>query len=205
MSTAIDHQTKAIGRLLTQFREAANFISYIEAFTEQSNELEDMFQELLEDRWLDTAVGEQLDILGELLGISRVVPEYDSVGYFGTIGSIGAGALGTIAAPGTGNYIRLLSEPAYIASELSDSDYRIYINAKILKNITDAVINDVIAVVEVLLPGLDITITEDAAEFDVDITAALTDVQKLRVSRGDLIPRPAGVSITFQDNNGSFI
>lgn len=205
MSDPIDHQVLAVSRLLTQFREAANFIAYIEAFTEQSNELEDMFQELLDDRWIDTAEGAQLNIIADIVGTSRVIPEYDSEDYFGFDGAIGAGTFSTLAAPTTGYLFRSLANPPFIAGELTDTELRLYINAKIQKNITGTTIDDVIEVFEILLPSTDVVITEDDATFDMDIDGTLTDIEKLKVSHHDMIPKPAGVSITYQDDNGNFI
>lgn len=72
MSTSIDHRALAISRLTTQFRESPNLISYIETLLVEAQRVEDLFHEVVTSRYLDTAIGAQLDILGLLVGQLRV-------------------------------------------------------------------------------------------------------------------------------------
>ena len=204
MSTQIDHQVLAISRLITQYREASNLIAYIEAFTAQSNEIEVMFQELLEDRWVDTAIGAQLDILGEIVGQPRVIPAYDTIPYFGFDTSIGAGTFGTLAVPATGELFRRVDDLEFVAGTLTDTNYRIYIKAKILKNITDTSIDSVIGVSQAIFPTLTLTITESGVNAHLAFNTALTDAQKLTIVYGNLYQKPAGVSYTYEDTIGNF-
>lgn len=54
-----------------QFKELENFIKYFNTFFKEAQTLENLFFSLLEDRWLDTATGYQLDRLGSIVGIAR--------------------------------------------------------------------------------------------------------------------------------------
>jgi len=74
-----DHAGVAQGLLPGQFINSTNLRALVEALVGVSNpvtwtiqELEDTLFDLLNNRWLSTAVGEQLDKMGEVLGESRL-------------------------------------------------------------------------------------------------------------------------------------
>lgn len=206
MSDTINHTTQAISRLLTQYREASNLIAYISAFTDESDQLETMFQDLLNDRWIDTAEGAQLDIIGLIVGQSRVVAAFQANPFFGFLGSIGAGTFGTLADSGIGEVFITLSDTEFETGTLTDAEYRIFIRARIQKNHTNATIEDVITVVNEIVSSTSLyAITEGDATFDIDFDGSLTDTEKLVLTRGELTPRPAGVSVTYQDDIGLFV
>lgn len=73
MSTPINHETLAISRLATQFRESTNFINYIKALLTEADTLEQVIRDVIDKRWIDTAEGVQLDILGTIVQQSRIV------------------------------------------------------------------------------------------------------------------------------------
>jgi len=74
-----DHQQAAKDLLPGQFENSTNLRDFIEAIVGPANpvtwtiqELEDVLFAILSDRWLSTAVGVQLDGLGEILGEGRL-------------------------------------------------------------------------------------------------------------------------------------
>jgi len=76
-----DHLLRALSLLPGQFENSTFLQSMIGAFigppgwgTWGIQQLECVFQQLLLDRWLDTAYGEQLDLLGEIVGVARLSP-----------------------------------------------------------------------------------------------------------------------------------
>ena len=71
MTDPIDHRALAESRLANQFKESPNLIAYIKALLRENDELETVFQDLLNDRYIDTAVGVNLDIVGEIVGQAR--------------------------------------------------------------------------------------------------------------------------------------
>lgn len=66
-----DHSSQAIDRLTSQFKDKEKISGFISAFVDQVQELETVFQDLLSDRSLNQASGEQLDGLGRIVGIER--------------------------------------------------------------------------------------------------------------------------------------
>lgn len=71
--TPIDHKTLAKSRLLTQYRESTNIINYQQGLLVEAANLEQVFQDLINKRSINTAVGDQLDDVGEIVGQSRQV------------------------------------------------------------------------------------------------------------------------------------
>jgi hypothetical protein len=67
----ISDYSDLVNRLKISFFENSNVVDLINSDSPQYNELEDVFFSLTEDRWLDTAQGKQLDILGEILDLER--------------------------------------------------------------------------------------------------------------------------------------
>lgn len=77
-----DHEAAALALLPAQFENSTNLRALISALVGISNpvtwtiqELEDTLFNLLEDRWLSTAAGQQLDGLGEILGEGRLTSD----------------------------------------------------------------------------------------------------------------------------------
>lgn len=66
-----DHEATALARLAQYLRDKPNTTAVLGAFTAQHQDLETAVQQLLVDRTLDNAFGEQLDILGDLVGQPR--------------------------------------------------------------------------------------------------------------------------------------
>jgi len=58
-------------RLIEQFEEKPNLLGLLCSLVTPMQELEFVYQDLWNKRWLDTAEGEQLDGLGEIVGVSR--------------------------------------------------------------------------------------------------------------------------------------
>ncbi len=72
MTTQItDHVAEALTRLKEQFKGQANYIALLEALIAPCQDIEDAFWSLLTERFLDTAVGAQQDIIGKIVGQPR--------------------------------------------------------------------------------------------------------------------------------------
>lgn len=67
----LDHAGEAIKRLVTQFKGKPRVEALTGALARPNQDLEDTLFDLLEQRWIDTAIGKQLDGIGEIVGESR--------------------------------------------------------------------------------------------------------------------------------------
>lgn len=66
-----NHIQKAIDRLWQQYKGVTSVENYFTALTEEAQEIEDQLKKLFEERNLETAVGKQLDRIGEVVGQDR--------------------------------------------------------------------------------------------------------------------------------------
>lgn len=65
------HKEDAVARLASQFKDRPLIAGLIMSFVKQHQDMEDTVQQLLTERLLDTAVGEQLDGFGGIVGEHR--------------------------------------------------------------------------------------------------------------------------------------
>lgn len=65
------HVAEAKDRLVQQFKGKTKLEALLTAYVNQIQDLEDVFFQLLEERVIDTAVGVQLDGLGDIVGEER--------------------------------------------------------------------------------------------------------------------------------------
>jgi len=70
---------KGIGRLAYQFNDSEKFKSFLESFLLQSDEIQIANTQLLDDRELDSAEGEQLSGIGDIVGVERPPGVTDAV------------------------------------------------------------------------------------------------------------------------------
>lgn len=66
-----DITDKGLDRLAYQYKSSEKFKDYITSFLAEFEELDTSRLQLLNERWIDTAVGSQLDDLGEIVGQER--------------------------------------------------------------------------------------------------------------------------------------
>ncbi len=65
------HQATALNRLLEQYKDKARLKTLVDIFAEQIQALEDVFWELYIKRTVDAATGDQLRILGRIVGLQQ--------------------------------------------------------------------------------------------------------------------------------------
>ncbi len=66
------HVSEALGHLIEQHKDQPTMKKFLTALANQIQDLEDVSFEVFLDRWLDTAVGVQLDGLGDIIGEARM-------------------------------------------------------------------------------------------------------------------------------------
>lgn len=72
-----DYVAQAKARLLEQYKNSPKIASIIEALVIQLQETEGMFIDLRDNRTLNNATGETLDLIGSIVGVVRIVGEDD--------------------------------------------------------------------------------------------------------------------------------
>lgn len=194
----IDHEQLAISRLATQFKESTNLIAYITALLKEANTLEAVFCSIIEDRTISNATGATLDIIGEIVGQPRELVDATLFSYFGFAPNLVAESFGTVTDPGVGGRFRELNEPSSGVRVLTDTEYRLFILNKITTNYTIPTPENVISILKMVLNNPMVTITETGnASYTVEFDRVLTLNEKALLLQTDLIPKPAGVKVTY--------
>ena len=67
-----DHKEQAKERLISQYQQADNLKSILDAFNEQTQDLEDAIHEMFLGRWIENAEGDTLDDFGTIVGQDRL-------------------------------------------------------------------------------------------------------------------------------------
>lgn len=131
-----DLKALAYSHIASEYKNSVRLIGHMNAQIVQQQELLDVFCEISEMLNVDTATGAQLDIIGRIVGLDRVLVNAKQLQFFGFTGGLENNNLGfgdvndfTIGGPyigfgqGTGENIRL-----------NDVQYRVFIKAKIITN-----------------------------------------------------------------------
>lgn len=193
----IDHAALAQARTITQYRESARFQAFIRATLAQMTELERLAWSVLDQLDVEQAQGINLDVLGELVGVSRFVPDGLQLAFFGFADTPGAVGFGEAGRPDIGARFIDRGESATAASYLADPEYRLLIRARIAKNHATGTVADAYASLERLFGAGTPSVIEDTQRmsFGVSIGRHLTLIERQLVRAFDLLPRPAGVAI----------
>lgn len=134
-----------------------------------------------EDYWVD--------LLGVIIGQSRVIPDGIPLVFFGFLGTpFSTGFDDARFWNGT--------EATSSKSVLGDTEYRTVLLAKIAFNYADVTLTGVIESLSIIFQTTDLTVTNNPpARFDVYIGKELSDNEKNLVNALNIVPRAAGIEI----------
>jgi len=207
-STTIDHKSLAESRLATQYRDSLKLIAYIKALLYEADTLESVLRDLLENRWIETAVGVNLDILGSIVGQSREFIDAEIFDYFGFADNPISQSFGTLSDVGIGGRFRAVGEATQGIRLLTDDEYRVFIKARILRNSTSSTPEEIITQFRFLFDSPIVIIREGLkASYEISIGRRLSLNEKSIISQTNIVPKTAGASasyVTEFDSNDFF-
>lgn len=194
----------ARGRITDQFRGKPVMDKYLRLLIDGKTELQTAMKEVMTLRSIDTAVGAQLDVIGEIVGRPRGLVSADIFTYFGFDGAIQGGSFGSVTDPSVGAPWYSIGAPTGRSREPSDEEYRIILKAKIIKNRTLSRPEDVIQAYKFLFGASQVTITElGHASVRIGIGKILTAVERGLLfgldGAGTLLPKTVGVEYTYSE------
>lgn len=120
--------------ITTQFDDKDVFNRYLRLMKSGCQELLTVIQDLMQKRDIDSAQGDQLDIIGNIVGQKRIVAQADLYPFFGFMGAVAANSFGTLYNETIGGYWYSYGKEVGRDVYLSDAQYRSIIKAKIIKN-----------------------------------------------------------------------
>jgi hypothetical protein len=186
----------ASSRVIGQYRSAPKFNKWLQLYVAKGGSLASTYGIMSQMLDVDTSIGQQLDVIGRIVGVAR--PYFTEVpgSYFGYINDAGD--------PPTSN--PYLVGP-YIGPEtqtsqnlpLNDALFRAIIRAKIVSNNSFVTTDDIILAFE-FIAGIDVVELIDGEDMTFSIVFAQEPAfivrQVMVVFAGQILPTPAGVKYT---------
>lgn len=209
----IDYLEQARSRYTEQFKYdpetkegAVVFDAYVQLLTAGQTDLQEVFRQLMQERSLDTAVGVNLDNIGEIVGQERTLLNVDIFEFFGFQGVPNAGSFGDFNYPQVGSIFYDSNNPRFGNITLDDDTYRIFIKAKIAKNVTRATPEDIMSFANFIFSTTGSTIQDEGfAAYTLLIGKELSSfersllryVNKTNNYTSYLVPKPIGVRVNY--------
>lgn len=182
------------------------FDKYLQLLLGGKIELQEVFRQLMQERSLDTAVGAQLDIIGEIVGQPRELIDTALLTYFAYLGYPDAESYGDLNDSGLGGYYRGVNEPLAGNTLLNDEQYRLFIKAKIIKNSTNATPNQLLDFIKFVFGSSQNQLTEEGdASYTLLIGKELSTFEKTMLTYvsyssgypSRFVPKPIGVRVNY--------
>lgn len=165
----IDHVALGLSRVAMQYQASPNFIAYLTAILSLDNELEGVFQQIAQQVDIDVASGVNLDTIGVIVGISRVLP---------------------------GGPRNPLPPDQSI---LTDAQYRLLLRAKIVKNHSRGTNEDLLKGLMYVFGTASAAIDDNNdMTVSIGVGKVLNTVEQVMLNLLDILPRPAGVQIRYR-------
>lgn len=183
----VDDLSDAPDRIYAQYRNKPKASAWYKITMQQASRIGNAANMVRESYRIDTAVGEQLDVIGRIVVAPRSFLDRVSMspGLFALADGDEFGDEQAMFSALT------ISQDAQLSNEL----YRLVIRAKIVKNNSDASIEGILSGINFLIPGADVIRVTDGENmsFSVEFAGEITSLERYALLNSDLIPKPQGV------------
>jgi hypothetical protein len=182
--------------LIIQYSDRPNAVAEVELLMGTWSKVYDFFNNFMNEFDIDQAYGDRLDIIGKIVGVSRIVPEGVVKKYFSFSGNPNGLTFGE------GAFFDIFTDSIYSSTQLNDAQYRFFIRSKIAKNITSAYIsNDERVSLQETIQFLFNNAAFVVDNFDMSLTIYVDELYSaddlVLIEALDLIPKPQGVRYKF--------
>lgn len=120
--------------IATEYRNSANLKAYVAALLCDHDVLDSLFMLIADRLNIDTQVGKNLDVIGEIVGTSRGVISAEGISFWGFAPHPQARSFGNKNNLAVGGRFRSKGEALTGNKTLTDTEYRRFIKAQIFKN-----------------------------------------------------------------------
>lgn len=192
MDLTQDHGLIAWNHWLAQFPNGTRLEALVRSLIQPMNGAEAALLQLLEDRWLDTAEGKQLDGIGEIVGLPRVIDDVAYVQFFGFLEQPG------IATFGIGRLRRANESTIGGSTTLLDPEYRRLLYWKIAINNGHGTTPEIIAALKPILEVEKVVVQDMGnAKIAVWVNRLPGVSDPLMINARRWVPKAAGVGLTL--------
>lgn len=174
-------------RIYAQYRTKPKAVAWYQIARKLAAELEDPATAVRVMYNIDTATGEQLNIIGRIVVVDRAFT-----------GEVALNP-GLFAEPDGAEFgdTEAVFASLYVDQDgkMSDDLYRLVIKAKIIKNNSDVSIESILYGMNFLLPNVDVLRVTDGEDmsFSVEFYGSITDLERWALLNVQLVPKPQGV------------
>lgn len=193
--------------LISQYKESTNLRQYISDLLCVFEDIMQAAKEVITLRYIDSSYGAQMDVIGHIVGQARRLAGSKPLGYFGyyenpqsqtpSVGDDTNSLLGGIL---KGDF-----DPDSTDFVLTDPEFLKAIYAKILKNVSNTITDDVLQYVDLILAmpvDLEMIESETANAVHLRFHTTLSLTQKALVSTLIKAMKVGGVRYTMEDDQG---
>ncbi len=174
-------------RIYAQYRTKPKAVAWYEITRKLAAELGSAIDAVRVMYNIDTAVGEQLNIIGRIVVVDR--------SFVGQV-ALDPGLFALTDGDEFGD-----TEAVFAAlyvdqdGQMSDELYRLVIKSKIIKNDSDASIESILYGMNFLLPNADVLRVTDGEDmsFSVEFYGNITNLERWALLNASLVPKPQGV------------
>lgn len=175
----------APNRIYNQYRGKTKAVAWYEITRTIGDELCSAFTDIRESYDINNANKAELDVIGRIVDIARTHETIEVLSQFecGDTG-VECGEPDVECASG------------FIASgsELSDAFYRKLIFSKIAKNNSDATLDGIVRLLNIIVPdAMPHVIDNEDMSFTVEFGRLLNEIEIILLTKFDILPRPQGV------------
>lgn len=151
--------------ITSEYYDKKNFLSYVDTTLNPINEVANLHENMNTYFAIDTAVGKQLDIVGQYLNITRELPFQSTI----------------------------------LPSVLTDDLFRFVIKCRVLQYRWDGTIEGILNIVESVVPGtlIQITDNQDMSYLLTVVSSTFNEQIGELFLNGYVTPKPAGVKVNY--------
>lgn len=174
-------------RIYAQYRDKPKAVAWYAIARDLGGSLEAAAQAVRNSYDIDTAVGEQLNVIGRI-----VVAPRSFVGAF----PMNPGLFDLTGGDEFGDDDAMFSALTIDQDgQLSDELYRLVIKAKIIKNNGDATIENILDGMNFLLPNAEVLRVTDGEDmsFSIEFYGQITNLERFALLNAGLVPKPQAV------------
>ena len=174
-------------RIYAQYRTKPKAVAWLNIARQMSGDLIAACTAIRNSYDIDSATGEQLNVIGRIVVLSR-----DFIGQVAMIPAM-------FAEPDGGEFgdTEAAFSELYVDSDnqMSDNLYRLAIKAKILKNNSDATIESILQGMNFLLPNAQVLRVQDNENmtFSIEFFGEISQIERWALLNAGLVPKPQGV------------
>lgn len=188
-----------------QFEDKVVFDKYLQLIFANVEDVQKVFKTLLQQRSIDEAFGEQLDVIGRIVGQPRELVSLDVYRYFAFLGYPNGETYGDLNDPSVGGVFYSEGNPTGGNFTLDDNTYRLFIKSKILKNRTASTPEELISFLSYLFNDTPIYLKEGTASATIFFGRKLSALEVNLLSfvsyelgyPSRLVPKTIGVGVEY--------